>query len=190
MKMGLQIKNRFVVISGCSGGGKSTLLSELKKQGYHVVPEVGRRIVQEQLSLNGHSTPWENPLDFCELLVSNSIQEYKTASVMPIQKNNLIFFDRSVLEGICYLNSLKINKYDYLLNEINYFHKVFIVEPWKEIFCNDNERKHSFHDAVVEYERLMKFYAKIGYSVIKIPKNSVFARAKFLINYFKEDLND
>lgn len=42
MKIGLQIKNRLVVISGYSGGGKSTLLSELNKQGYHVVPEVGR----------------------------------------------------------------------------------------------------------------------------------------------------
>ena len=36
--------DRFVVISGCSGGGKSTLLSELGRRGYGTVEEPGRRI--------------------------------------------------------------------------------------------------------------------------------------------------
>jgi hypothetical protein len=34
--------NRFVVISGCSGGGKSTLLAELARRGQAVVEEPGR----------------------------------------------------------------------------------------------------------------------------------------------------
>jgi predicted ATPase len=37
--------DRFVVISGCSGGGKSTLLAELARRGYRTVEEPGRRIV-------------------------------------------------------------------------------------------------------------------------------------------------
>lgn len=49
--------NRFIVISGCSSGGKSTLLSELKGRGYTIVSEVGREIVQEQLAKGGHITP-------------------------------------------------------------------------------------------------------------------------------------
>jgi AAA domain len=40
--------NRFVVISGCSGGGKSTLLIELGRRGYATVEEPGRRIVKEE----------------------------------------------------------------------------------------------------------------------------------------------
>lgn len=36
------VKENYVVISGCSGGGKSTLLSELAARGYHVVHEPGR----------------------------------------------------------------------------------------------------------------------------------------------------
>ncbi|MGE8398258.1 MAG: AAA family ATPase, partial [Comamonas sp.] len=31
--------NPFVLISGCSGGGKSTLLSELQNRGYTVIQE-------------------------------------------------------------------------------------------------------------------------------------------------------
>ncbi|MBS4163770.1 hypothetical protein PRO82_001076 [Candidatus Protochlamydia amoebophila] len=33
------IKNNYVMIFGCSGGGKSTLLSELINRRYSVVPE-------------------------------------------------------------------------------------------------------------------------------------------------------
>jgi predicted ATPase len=34
--------NRFVVISGCSSGGKSTLLTGLGRRGYATVKEPGR----------------------------------------------------------------------------------------------------------------------------------------------------
>jgi predicted ATPase len=35
------VGERFVVISGCSGGGKSALLSELSERGHAVVEEPG-----------------------------------------------------------------------------------------------------------------------------------------------------
>lgn len=78
--------NKLVVISGCSGGGKSTLLSELNKQGYCVVSEVGRELVQEQLSTNGHITPWEKPREFCEMLVEKSVVAYHRAVILAEQK--------------------------------------------------------------------------------------------------------
>ncbi|SEI08083.1 AAA domain-containing protein [Rhizobium tibeticum] len=40
---------KFVILSGCSGGGKSTLLAELAKRGFAVAEEPGRRIVKQQL---------------------------------------------------------------------------------------------------------------------------------------------
>ena len=57
MRRGLAI-DRFVVISGCSGGGKSALLEELRRQGYPTVEEPGRRIVKEQLLSGGTALPW------------------------------------------------------------------------------------------------------------------------------------
>ena len=38
---GIFERQNFYVISGCSGGGKSTLLSELEHRGYKVVAEPG-----------------------------------------------------------------------------------------------------------------------------------------------------
>jgi predicted ATPase len=36
--------NRFVVISGCSGGGQSSLVAELGRRGRTILEEPGRRI--------------------------------------------------------------------------------------------------------------------------------------------------
>jgi predicted ATPase len=39
----------FVILSGCSGGRKSTLLAELGRCGHSIVEEPGRRIVKQEL---------------------------------------------------------------------------------------------------------------------------------------------
>ena len=49
---------RLVLITGCSGGGKSTLLEALAERGHRVVEEPGRRIVAEELAGSGNALPW------------------------------------------------------------------------------------------------------------------------------------
>jgi predicted ATPase len=49
--------NRFVVLSGCSGGGKSTLLIELGRRGYATEEEPGRRVVKEEMLGGGLALP-------------------------------------------------------------------------------------------------------------------------------------
>ena len=50
--------DHFVVISGCSSGGKSTLLAELGRRGHAMVEEPGRRIVRQELVDGGSALPW------------------------------------------------------------------------------------------------------------------------------------
>lgn len=147
------------------------------------MPEVGRDIVKEQLSTNGKNTPWENPQGFCENLIEKSLIAYRRAAKLAEQNNGMIFFDRSFLEGISYFQKLNNHKYDHLVSEFRYFKTVFIVPPWQEIFCQDDERKLSFLDALEEYNRLLKFYAQSGYSIVQIPKVSVARRSQFIISY-------
>lgn len=51
------------LITGCSGGGKSTLLDALAQRGYATVPERGRRIVAEAGPM-----PWDDPAGFARLI--------------------------------------------------------------------------------------------------------------------------
>lgn len=174
--------NRLVVISGCSSGGKSTLLSELKSRGYTTVSEVGREIVKEQLAAGANITPWQKPIEFCELLIERSIAAYKLAQGMTDVKGQVIFFDRSFLEGVGYFQSLKIHRYDHFVDELRYYSTIFIAPPWKEIFCQDEERKHTFEDAVEDYERDLKFYIQCAYRITKLPKVGVKKRIEFLLS--------
>lgn len=178
-------QNKLIVISGCSGGGKSTLITELSKKGYAVVHEVATDIVREQLAVNGDVTPWKNPNAFCELLIARSIEDFYRARTISAVFGGFIFFDRSYLEGIRYykaLNTTDTNKYDSFMNELRYFDIVYMAPPWEEIYCQNEERKHSFKKSFDDYERLLSFYPKYGYKTIELPKVDVNSRIQFILS--------
>lgn len=181
--------NKLIVISGCSGGGKSSLITELSNNGYTTMPEVGRETVKEQLRLNSNILPWKEPIPFCELLIEKSVKRYHDATEFKTVKDDAIFFDRCFLEGISYLQSLNIpnaNKYNHFVNELRYYRTIFMAPAWEEIFCEDTERKNSFKKAVEEYDRLLEYYVKWNYELIILPKMNVKERYQFIV----ENIND
>ena len=72
--------HKFVVLSGCSGAGKSSLLSELGRRGFPIYEEPGRQVVKEQLYIGGDALPWGNVSQFLELTISRSIHHMVTAA--------------------------------------------------------------------------------------------------------------
>lgn len=181
------MNNKLIVISGCSSGGKSTLLSELSNQGYTVVEEVGRKLVKEQLEFNSGITPWEQPQLFCKLLIDKSIEAYHQAKKIKNAKDKNIFFDRSFLEGISYFQTLEIHDYDHVVDELRYYSTIYMTPPWEEIFSQDKERKNTFENAINEYNRLMISYPKYGYKISVIPKTTVKERVDFLLSSISDD---
>ena len=92
------------MLSGCSGGGKSTLLTALERRGFTVFEEPGRQIVKEQQFLEGNALPWTNPLQFVELSVSRSIHQMVVAARL----NQRSFFDRGIVDAISFLEHLSL----------------------------------------------------------------------------------
>jgi predicted ATPase len=80
--------HKFVVLSGCSGAGKSSLLSELGRRGFPIYEEPGRQVVKEQLYIGGDALPWGNVSQFRELTISRSIHHMVTAA----RRDQLSFF--------------------------------------------------------------------------------------------------
>lgn len=170
------IKKNYVVISGCSGGGKSTLLSELVKRGYSVVFEPGRQIVKEQHAIEGDGLPWTNLQKFLDLALSRYLYQFNSQE----QTNQYIFFDRGIIDAV----QLELPQPSYFQNaahNFRYNRLVFLVPPWKEIFANDAERKHDFESAKKEFDDLLIKYKNFGYETILIPKLSVKERADFIL---------
>ncbi len=169
-------KKNYVVISGCSGGGKSTLLSELVRRGYSVVLEPGRQIVKEQYAIDGDAFPWINLQKFLDLALSRYLYQFNSQE----HTDQLIFFDRGIIDAV-QLDSPQPKYFQNAANNFRYNRLVFLVPPWKEIFANDAERKHDFRSAVKEFDDLLIKYKNFGYETVLIPKVSVKERVDFIL---------
>jgi predicted ATPase len=165
-----------VIISGCSGGGKSTLLDELSARGHHVIPEAGREIVNEQLGQGGKALPWKDTPGFVELLLERSLANFHAAPA------GLSFYDRSFIEPLCWYRATGNPLPEHLSEaaHLRYGDDVFLAPPWPEIYRQDDERRHAFSAAVEEYDGLSALFAQLGYSVHLLPKVSVAKRADFV----------
>jgi predicted ATPase len=130
---------RFVVISGCSGGGKSTLLAELARRGYAVVEEPGRRIVREEVDRGGSALPWADTAAFLRRAVAMSLADRVSASTL----DGWVFFDRGLIDAAAGLQHLTGEAVLAPLAETHrYHHRVFMTPPWPDIYLKDPERRH------------------------------------------------
>ena len=172
--------DRFVVISGCSTGGKSTLLAELGRRGHATVEEPGRRIARQELVGDGSALPWVNKAAFARRAIELAIADRRAAADRPA---GWVFFDRGLVDAAAALQDLTGEpRLDTLGPAHRYHRRVFLATPWPEIYVTDPERRHGFNQAIAEYHRLIVVYPSLGYEVILLPKVSVAARADFVLD--------
>lgn len=171
--------NKRIVISGCSGGGKSTLLEALRSEGYRTVQEAGRQIVEIEAKQDGEALPWRNMPLFLERAIELAYRDFEKASKV----DGLIFFDRSLVDLVlAYEHFTGNSKFNDLIETNRYAQRVYFTPPWPEIYVNDSERQHSFEDARDEYHRLVSGYPKFGYHIDELPKTSVKMRVKYIVD--------
>ena len=173
------MSDRYSVLSGCSGGGKSTLLEELRRRGHSVVEEPGRRVVKAELESGGGALPWIDLAAFARRALATSIRDREAAAALP----GRVFFDRSIVDAAV---ALEHATGEAALDKPGWAHRyhasVFLTPPWPEIFAADPERKHGFDEAVAEYDRLRLAYPKLGYRVIVLPRTDVATRADLVLS--------
>jgi predicted ATPase len=174
-------RERFFLISGCSGSGKSSLLGELARRGYHTCEEPGRQIVKEQLSIGGDALPWENAARFIDHVIVRAMHQMIVAA----RADGMVFFDRGIVDAVTALERMRLPTPPHYLRALELYRhnrKVFLSPPWAEIYRTDAERRHSFADAAAEYAALEEAYTRRGYDIVLLPKLDVAARADFVLS--------
>lgn len=170
----------FVTISGCSGGGKSTLLAELHRRGFVTISEPGRRIVAEELTCGGGALPWVDAVAFARRAIALSIADRAAANACA----RWVFFDRGLIDAAAALEHLTGER---VVRSLGWAHRynghVFLAPPWPEIYVSDEERRHGLAEAVAEYERLLQVYRLLGYDVHVLPNVSVAERADWVLEF-------
>jgi predicted ATPase len=170
---------QLIIISGCSGGGKSTLLDCLHERGETVVPEPGRRIIAEETAADGTALPWADLPAFARRAVEMSLSDISSVP----GGTRRAFFDRGLVDAAAALEHLTGEPLPASLwSEHRFYRRVFMAPPWPEIFQQDEERRHGFEGAVAEYERLTATYRRLGYEIVILPKTSVAERTELVLS--------
>ncbi|MBA3879594.1 MAG: ATPase [Sphingobium sp.] len=170
--------NARVVISGCSGGGKSTLIDVLAQRGFATMPEPGRRIVREEMASGGAALPWRDMAGFARRALELAKADHAAAAGMP----GWVFFDRGVVDAAVALVSAGVaSLLPDLAGAFPYHPVMFLAPPWPDIYARDAERPKDFETAVEEHEQLARAYPALGYHAVELPRVSPSARADFVL---------
>lgn len=170
----------FHVITGASGGGKSTLIRALAARGCYVVPEIALGVMQEQEQQGGRLVPKENLQGFMDEVFQRSLSAYDAARSLP----GPVFFDRALPECLAHMRLLGLTAgpaHEMALERRRYAHTVFVTPPWQEIYVRDRWRQADFTRASRSFEATVGAYTDAGYVTCTIPQVSVEERTAFVL---------
>jgi predicted ATPase len=172
--------DRFFVLTGGPGSGKTTLVEALSQAGHARTIEAGRGVIQDQMAIGGPALPWRDPAAFAELMLSWEMRSYHAAR----DRNGLVFFDRGIPDVIGYLRlvGFKVPKHmERAAETFRYNRRVLIAPPWPEIFRQDNERKQTLEEAARTCDAMIAAYEAYGYELIELPRVPVAERLRFVL---------
>lgn len=168
-----------ILISGCSGGGKSTLVASLKARGHRVVEEPGRRVIAAQKVSGGNALPWTSMIAFLRETHALAQKDLAWAT----QTDERVFFDRGLIDvavALEYYAGVPVSRT--IGADRPYHRKVIMAPPWPEIYRTDTDRRHGFDEAVAEHDRIQSALIQLGYSHLILPKTSVSNRVEFVLS--------
>ena len=178
--MKVESSERFFVLTGGPGSGKSALIEALRQSGHGASVEAGRGIIQDQVAIGGRALPWDDRALFAEMMLCWEMRSHHMAQ----QQTGLVFFDRGVPDVVAYLGLVGLPVPAHAQKAVEAFRYnrcVFIAPPWPEIFQQDRERKQDFDEAVRTYDALVATYKPHGYELVEIPRGPVEERVRFIL---------
>jgi len=175
----LNTADRFVVVTGGPGSGKTALLGRLQEAGFATTGEAGRGVIQEQVVIGGQALPWADRTLFAELMLSWEMRSYRAAQ----RHEDVVVFDRGVPDVVGYLRLCKLAVPAHVSAAAEtycYNRRVFIAPPWPKIFEQDDERKQDLEEAEQTYRAMVNIYTRLGYELLTLPKVDIEGRAQFV----------
>jgi predicted ATPase len=172
------------ILTGTPGSGKTSILHELKRQGYSVVEEAATDVIAREQMLS-NPEPWLQP-DFIESIVHLQKQRQLEAATLP---DELQWYDRSPICTFALSRYLGYAAPPSLVEEIEriereavYQRQVFFIENLG--FCQPTEaRKITFEESLIFENIHEETYASLGYDLLKIPLGALSERVHRILQW-------
>ncbi|MDB5167603.1 MAG: ATP-binding protein [Candidatus Saccharibacteria bacterium] len=171
--------NNWYVITGGPSVGKTSLLSELAKLGYDVVPEAARTVIDEGLE-HGMSL---STIRADEKKFQEEVAVRKQHIEAARDPKRLTFFDRGMQDTVAYMQY-----YDFVINpeiekmmKTSSYKKVFLLEPlaaYKADYARTEDK--TFMKEV--HDLLLEAYTNAGMNPILVPDIGIKERLKIILN--------
>ncbi|MDT3381933.1 AAA family ATPase [Labrys portucalensis] len=177
--------DRFVVVTGGPGSGKTTLMSALAAEGVRTMPEAGRGIIQDQIIIGGDALPWADRAVFANLMLAADMRSYREAQAF----EGLVVFDRGIPDVIGYLHLCGLPVPEPARRAAalcRYRRQVFIAPPWPAIYAGDAERKQSLEEAEATHAAMVDVYTRLDYELVPLPLLPVAERAAFVLRVLEQ----
>lgn len=165
------------VITGGPCAGKTTLIFELEKRGYSVVPEPARLIIDEKLAAGETIEQIVTDPEWLVSVVRKALAQYRE-----IPPEEMYFFDRCVVDSIAYynLNGKEIDEEFRVALDAVTFKKVFLLDLVD--FTNDEARSETPEEARKLHELIRGGYQSEDYEIVEVPVLPVPERADFVLS--------
>ncbi|GAB2751369.1 AAA family ATPase [Salinifilum aidingensis] len=179
------MSERFVVITGGPGSGKTSLVERLQTWGHARSHEAGRAVIAEQQDLGGPALPWRDAVLFAEHMLCWELRSYRLAE----QQAGRVFFDRGVVDiaGFLRLRGSAVPAHiTAAAAQLRYHREVFLAPFWPQIYARDAQRTQSAEEAAATEHALHAAYTEHGYTVRRLPQAPVDDRARFVLAHLDE----
>src|SRR5689334_22618279 len=174
------------ILTGTPGSGKSSILHELKIQGFRVVEEAATDVIAREQS-RGNLEPHLRP-DFIDAIVRLQKQRQLEVAMGP---DDIQWYDRSPLCTLALSRYLGYPPSACLLEELAriereriYQRQVFFIENLG--FCQPSEaRRITFEESLVFEQIHEETYLSLGYDLIKIAPEALSERVHHIMEWTK-----
>ncbi len=152
-----------IIIGGGQGSGKTSIITELKKE-FCCIEEATSYLIEKGFLPEEHSF-----IEFQNQVVKKQKEmEQKTNS-------KIVFLDRCLIDTILYLEEEKLEVPEELLQDIknaNYSQVLFLEELPKKYWAMPAHKKPritTYAKGIERTKKLLKIYEKFGIKITKIP---------------------
>ena len=166
------------ILTGGPGVGKTSVINELREQGFYTNGEVADYLIKRGLETNSNLLPWKDRDGFQRAVLETQLRWEKEFA----EDTEIAFLDRGVADGIAYyrIDGLEAPREITEAARNAKYEKVFLLEPI-EAYENTKVRREDAETAKRIHCEIERAYRELGYEIVRIPAEPIKQRVSRIL---------